>query len=189
MAHRKGWLSAVAALALVAAFGLVVVAQDRGAQKDKGGDKDKTSEKDKGGTDKGQSYSGKITKVDAEKRMITLEGTGSGGTKDKADADKARVADKDKGGKSGSAWTFMVERGATVTVDGKKSELRDLRSGQYARVQAGGTGGGGKDKAEADKDKGTRTGNMTATRVEAFTKQPTDTGRDKGVRDKGRERE
>jgi len=148
MAHRKGWFAGLAALALVAVFGLVVVAQDK--------------DKDKGGKDKGHSYSGKITKVDADKRMISVEGTGK--------VEKDKTADKDKGVKGGGTWAFMVERGATVTLDGKKAELSDLKANQYARVQA--AAGGDKDKVE--KDKGGKGGHMTATRVEAFTKQPTE---------------
>jgi len=95
-------------MALPAVFGLVfcalltINAQDPSAQKDKGTGSD--AQKDKGtGDQKGdRTFQGRIAKVDADKKTITLSdvrtgsgGTGTGGTG--TDRDKGTGTDKDKG--------------------------------------------------------------------------------------------
>jgi len=177
--------------AFPAVFGLVFCAlltmsnaQDKGTQKDTGTQKDKGT----GDTGKsGQAYQGRISKVDSDKKQITLSdargGTGTGtdtgtdkGTTDKGTTDKG-TTDK------GHQMVFIVGDATKITLDGKDATLRDLKEGLMARVTARAQGSSGtqKDKdrtgsGSGDKDKGT-TGQgqgqaMMADRVEAFTKAP-----------------
>jgi hypothetical protein len=105
----------------------------------------------------GVIHTGKIGKVDAAKREITLTDVKT----DKAPADKATTADKGPG-----TYVFAVSADATITLDGSKADFKDLKEGLWAKCH--GLQG---EKAASDKDAGP----MKCDRVEAFTKAPTPT--------------
>jgi len=211
---------------------------------------DKKDDAGKGGTGgTGSSlnqgvYTGKITRVDADKRTIELgdlmsqggtTGKGAtgkgvtGGDKGTTGGDKGTTGgDKggtgtiggDKGTGTNKKMMFTLDLNAKISLDGKEATFKDLKEGYWARVHTdrsgkgatGGTGGTtGGDKGTTGKgatggnkgttggDKGTTGGdkggtgttgqNMKATRIEAFTKRPTDTGTGKiGRTDADRDR-
>jgi len=179
----------MAALLALLTFTVVGQAEDR----DRPAKKDTT-------TSAGQNYyQGKIQTVDADKRTVMLSdarhhrGT-KGGTSGKGSGTTGRAgdraADRADTKATGKKMTFTLSRDAKITLDGKTAELKDLKSGQYARVYVAGktgtgssgtgkdTGGTGKDtagtgKATADKDTtgtGRDTKVMMAQRIEASTK-------------------
>jgi len=164
------------AFAFPAVFGLVFCALlTMGNAQDKGNQKDTGTQKDKGTGDtgkSGQTFQGRISKVDSDKKQITLSdvrggtgtGTGSGttdkGTTDKGTTDKG-TTDKgttDKGGSDkgtdtgkGQQMVFSVGDATKITLDGKEATMRDLKEGLTARVTARAQGSGG-----AEKDRGTK---------------------------------
>jgi len=132
----------------------------------------------------------------------TGAGAGAGTGSDKTATDRG---DTDKGKTGNRTMTFKASDKARITLDGKEGTFSDLKAGLYARVHtdrsgsagSGGTGGtSGTEKSGATEKSGTKTGGdagaardtekggtggtadrvRTATRIEAFTKAPTDTG-------------
>jgi len=173
---------------------MMATAQDRTTTKD-------TAVKDSGrpGTEGGMhSYTGRIARVDADKRTIELKdvrttgtGTGVGGTKDAATTTKDTATKdsglrdggtKDSGLKGGRMMTFRLGDKARITLDGKAATFSDLKADLYARVSTSARATGtvrDKDTGTTVKDSG-RTGKdvggvgrmMDAERVEVFTKDP-----------------
>lgn len=171
----------MACLAFVA--GLSALADDRGtaAAADKGDKADRA--------DKGHSFTGRIARVDSEKRTVELRdahpGTSFGGGKG-TDGKGTATADKgDKGDKAaaGRSMTFHLGTTAKITLDGKTATLKDLKEGAYARVHTTGagksTGTGGARAADKGTDTAKAGRTMEADRIEVFTKAPT-TGRGTG---------
>ncbi|MBY0231490.1 MAG: hypothetical protein K2W96_19570 [Gemmataceae bacterium] len=188
MTKNRSLLLGLAALCCSALLG--AWAEDKpGEERDKG----------KGGAAaRGTAFMGRVAKVDADKMTIELRDAkpwragGAGGERDKgagAAADKGRDSDKAGAGDRAGSMTFKVGDRATITLDGKEAKLADLKADAWARIHVGAAGGAGgeRDKSSTAADKGReeradRT--MTATRVEAFTKDPgAGGGRDSGTKD------
>lgn len=171
-------------------------------------DDKRKGEGDKGtASGKGGQVMGRIASVDTEKRTIVLEDikggdkssstTATGSDKRTADKDGGDKGTADKGtgekGRGGKGSTFTVSERAKITLDGSPATMKELRKGLYARVHTaragagdkGRTTGGERDKdaggteGSRDKDKGAAGRAMTTDRVEAFTKEPRGSDRDR----------
>jgi hypothetical protein len=129
---------------------------------------------DKGGKDTSATFMGKISKLDSTKHELTLSDVKAGGVSDKSTTtDKGTTADKDKGGTAaGGQYVFEVEKSATITLDGKTADFKDLREGLFARVHVDKSST--TDKGASEKDKGGTAVNprWKTNRIEAFTKEP-----------------
>jgi len=108
-------------------------------------------------------YTGRIVRVDAEKRMVQLKTLRFRSTDD---TDKS--ADR-----PGIMLTFTVGERANITLDGKAASLRDVKAGMYARIDARSVGpakSGG--KTVDDRPTPVVGTPMTTERVEAFSRPP-----------------
>jgi len=143
-------------------------------------------------------------------------GTGSGTDSDKATGSDKTASDTGDKGKTGNrTMTFSVSDKTRISLDGKEAKLSELKSGLYARVTTDRSGKGGSGTT-GDKSSGTSGTNKaddkssgaagagrdtekggtgssadrvrTATRVEAFTKAPTDTKSGTGSGTRGTDR-
>lgn len=201
MATHRDWLAA-GALFVMAGF----VGDGATAQKEAGGGRgrdDRTAKKT-------LSYTGKITRIGVEKRVLELSdltdrggasggpgkgtdkgGTGKGGSGTGGAGGKGTGAGTGGGpGRGGRAVTFSVGEKATITLDGKAAGLKDLKVTHFARVhtdRATGTTTG----TTAGKGAGGAGGagrSMRTSKIEAFTKAPRGSGRGKGTGDRERGR-
>jgi len=133
-------------------------------------------------------------------------------------SDKTASDTGDKGKTGNRTMTFSVSDKTRISLDGKEAKLSELKSGLYARVTTdrSGKGGSGGSGTTGDKSSGTSGTNnaddkssgaagagrdtekggtgssadrvRTATRVEAFTKAPTDTKSGTGSGTRGTDR-
>jgi len=113
----------------------------------------------------GKTYQGVLERADVKARTLSL-----------IDA----KAQDDKEGK-GKAMTVAASSTATVTLDGKKATLADLKKGHFIRFRSGlhsadkgGDSSEGREKRPLGKDSDVRDRPPVAERIEAFTKQPSD---------------
>jgi hypothetical protein len=179
MAMSRGWLGGCSLLVVLAFVVGGAVAQNKDGS---GG-----GQEDRGAAKKAQTYTGKITRIDVEKRVVELsdlmdrggakgagKGTGTGGSGTGGSGTGAG-GKGDSGartgggpGRGGRAVTFTVADKATVTLDGKAAGLKDLKVNQYARVHAErlATTTGGKGKA------GGAGPVLITSKIEATTKAP-----------------
>jgi hypothetical protein len=109
----------------------------------------------------GTSFMGKVSKVDATKRQLTLTDVRPGTT------DKPAVPEKDKA-TAAAAGTYMfdISADAKITLDGSKADVKDLKEGYFAHVWLA----KGEKITTSSTDKNTMTGKVD--HVEAFTKAP-----------------
>jgi len=110
---------------------------------------------DKGSKEGGHTYLGKVTKVDARGRALTMERN----PPDQGGNDKDRGSDR----RGAFLVAFTLSRAAEVTLDGKKADLDDLKTGHFVRIHS-------PDRNNTDSGKDAQV--HTADRVEAYTKEP-----------------
>jgi hypothetical protein len=105
------------------------------------------------------SFMGKIAKVDATKRQLTLTDVKAG---------KVEKTEKDKAATAAAAgnYQFDVAADAKITLDGSKADIKDLKEGYFAKI----TLAKGEKLTTSDTDKTLMTGKTD--HVEAFTKAP-----------------
>jgi hypothetical protein len=188
----RKWVMPLGLVASACLAALVATAQD-GGRKDAGTKDTGAATRDtvRSGTGMG-IFTGRIARVDTDKRTIELTaaspagGTGKAvGTEPGPDGrrdtsgsgkDAGRRDPKDAGKAVGGVperrtMTFQLSERARITVDGKEATFRDLKLNAYARVHTTVGGTGGKDKDAGGKGTGGATSaTMIADRVEMFTR-------------------
>jgi len=195
-------LFALAMLALVGFVTIQAAAEDKPGADRRADDRTDKSTTTKGmGV-----YSGKIVRVDSSSHTIVLgdikgrggKGTGSGtgaGAGAGTGSDKAATDRGDKAKAGDRTMTFKASDKTRISLDGKEGTFSDLKAGLYARVhteRTGSSGTGGTEKSGATEKSGSKTAGSgaardtekggtpdrvrNATRIEAFTKAPADTG-------------
>jgi hypothetical protein len=101
------------------------------------------------------SFMGKITKIDATKRLLNL-----------TDVKTGKVEKTEKTAAAAGNYQFEVTAEAKVTLDGTKADLKDLKEGYFARCWPA----KGEKITTSDTDKTLMIGKTD--HVEAFTKAP-----------------
>jgi hypothetical protein len=159
----------------------VATAQERG--------KDAAGDPGRGDAAAPYGYSGRVARVDPEKRTIELNDTRRGPATSARDKAAGRDTPPDDARGASATMTFQVAAMARVTLDGKVTTFSALRAGQFVRVSTPPPGarvvvpkdpGGGPGEATGKKTSGTEA-TRTADRIDAFTRDPGPggTGRDR----------